>query len=109
MSRLFITVEARRLALVRPIGTVDRDMVNRLDSRLQPILASGIRNVVLSFKRTSHIHFQALGELIALHERLEAGGCQFRIIGVSPYLEQILAFGGIVGVIPILSSVEEAT
>lgn len=55
----------------------------------------GVKGIVCSLERTSHIHFQALDPLVRLQRAVEANGARMVLADASPYLRQILDFGGV--------------
>jgi anti-anti-sigma factor len=76
-------------------GTLDRRSVEELSERLRSLVFSGVRGVVCSLERVEHVHFQALDRLVDLHRLLRAAGGRLVLAGASPYVRQILDFGGI--------------
>ena len=76
-------------------GTLDRRSVEELAERLRSLVFSGVRGVVCSLERVEHVHFQALDRLVDLHRLLRAAGGRLVLAGASPYVKQILDFGGI--------------
>jgi len=83
------------LAIAYCVGTLDRSMVDDLFDRVLGLAAQGVRGFVCSLERVSHIHLQALGPLVKLQRQIEARGGRIVLADASPYLKQILEFGGI--------------
>lgn len=93
-SRVLISIRGH-LAIAYCVGTLDRSAVEDLLDRVRSLAAQGVRGVVCSLERVSHIHFQALEALLRLQQALEADGGRFVLADASPYLRQILDFGGV--------------
>jgi anti-anti-sigma factor len=74
---------------------LDRSLVAELADRVLALAAHGVRGFVCSLERVSHIHFQALDPLLGLQRSIEARGGRIVLADASPYLKQILDFGGI--------------
>jgi len=74
---------------------MDRSRVNELCDRVLELAALGVKGIVCSLERTSHIHFQALDPLVRLQHAVEAHGGRMMLADASPYLRQILDFGGV--------------
>ena len=70
-------------------------MVEDLLDRARYLASQGVRGFVCSLERVQHIHFQALDPLLRLHRTLQASGGRIVLTDASPYLRQILDFGGI--------------
>jgi hypothetical protein len=83
------------LAIAYCVGTLDRSLVEDLSDRVLGLAAHGVRGFVCSLERVSHIHFQALDPLLELQRSIEAQGARIVLAEASPYLKQILDFGGI--------------
>jgi anti-anti-sigma factor len=106
-SRVLLSIQGP-VAIAYCLGTLDRAVVEDLAHRLREMAFDGVRAVVCSLDRVSHIHFQALEPLVGLHRTLLGVGGGLVLSGASPYLKQILDFGGIPGQIPVASSRVEA-
>ena len=70
-------------------------MVEDLLDRARHLASQGVRGFVCSLERVQHIHFQALDPLLRLHKTLQANGGRIVLTDASPYLRQILDFGGV--------------
>ncbi len=93
-SRVLLSIQGP-VAVAYCLGTLDRAVVDDLAHRVRTLGFDGVRAVVFSLERVSHIHFHALEPLVSLHRMLcDRGGCLV-LSGASPYLTQILDFGGI--------------
>jgi len=66
-----------------------------LFGRALGLAAQGVRGFVCSLERVSHIHLQALGPLLKMQHQIEARGGRLVLADASPYLKQILDFGGV--------------
>ena len=93
-SRVLMSVRGP-LAIAYCVGTLDRSMVDALFDRVLGLAAQGVRGFVCSLERVRHIHLQALGPLLKLQRQVEARGGRIVLADASPYLKQILEFGGI--------------
>ncbi len=93
-SRVLMSIRGP-LAIAYCVGTLDRSMVDDLIDRVQGLAAQGVRGFVCSLERVGHIHVQALGPLLRLQRQIEARGGRIVLSDASPYLRQILDFGGI--------------
>lgn len=105
--RVLISIQGP-VAVVHGAGTLDRRSVDDLATRLRPLLFAGVRGVVLSLERVEHVHFQALELLIELHRLVRASGGRFALAGASPYVRQILDFGGVPAQVTLVASRTEA-
>lgn len=93
-SRILISIRGP-LAIAYCVGTLDQSRVRELCDRVLELAAMGVRGIVCSLERTSHIHFQALEPLVRLQSAVEARGARMVLADASPYLRQILDFGGV--------------
>lgn len=93
-SSLLLSIQGQ-VATAYCVGTLDRDTVDELAERVRSLGFDGVRAVVCSLERVSHIHFQALEPLVSLHRMLLGVGGRLVLCGASPYLKQILDFGGV--------------
>ncbi len=96
------------VAVAYCLGTLDRDAIDDLSTRVRELTLDGVRAVVCSLERTSHIHFQALEPLVNVHRLLRGVGGRLVLTGASPYLTQILDFGGIPGHVEIMADKVDA-
>lgn len=92
--RVLISIQGP-VAVVHCAGTLDRRSVDEVATRLRPLLFDGVRGVVLNLERVEHVHFQALALLVELHRLVRGCGGRFVLAGASPYVRQILDFGGV--------------
>ena len=83
------------MAIAYCVGTLDRPTVEDLLGRVRGLAAQGVRGFVCSLERVSHIHFQALDPLVRLQRAAEDAGGKIVFADASPYLRQILDFGGV--------------
>jgi anti-anti-sigma regulatory factor len=83
------------VAVAYCIGTLDRLAVEDLSERVRALVYDGVWGFVCSLERVNHIHFQALQGLIALHQMVREAGGRMLLSDASPYLRQILEFGGV--------------
>jgi hypothetical protein len=93
-SRVLVSIRGQ-LAIAYCVGTLDRLLVDDLADRVLVLVAHGVRGFVCSLERVSHIHFQALDPLLELQRAVESAGGRIVLSDASPYLRQILDFGGI--------------
>jgi anti-anti-sigma factor len=89
------------VAVAYCIGTLDRAVVEDLSERTRTLTFDGVRGLVCSLERVSHIHFQALDAILGLNQIMNAAGGRLVLAGASPYLRQILDFGGIPEHVPV--------
>ena len=106
-SRVLLSIQAP-VAVAYCFGTLDRAVVDDLADRVRALTFDGVRGVVCSLERVSHIHFQALEPLVNLHRLLLEAGGRLVLAGASPYLKQILDFGGIPGQLAVIPDKAEA-
>lgn len=106
-SRVLLSIQGP-VAVAYCLGTLDRDVVEDLSDRVRELAFDRVRAVVCALDRVSHIHFQALDPLVSLQRALHGVGGGLVFSGASPYLKQILDFGGIPSQIPVVSSRVEA-
>lgn len=92
--RVLISIQGS-VAVAYCSGTLDRRGVDELAGRVRSLLFAGVRGVVCSLERVEHVHFQALGLLVELHRLLLSAGGKLVLAGASPYVRQILDFGGV--------------
>jgi len=85
------------VAVAYCLGTLDRGAIQELGTRVRALLFEGVRGIVCSLERVEHIHFQALEPLVDLQRLVVEAGGRFLLAGASPYLQQILDFGGVPG------------
>lgn len=90
------------VAVAYCIGTLDCNAVEELNERVRALLFGGVRGFVCSLERVNHIHFQALAGLVGLHQFVRQTGGQLVLSDASPYLRQILDFGGVPARVSIL-------
>ena len=100
-SRLLVSIQGD-VAVAYCYGTLDRAVVEDLGERARALTLDGVRGLVCSLERVSHIHFQALDSLLDLQQVMDAAGGQLLLAGASPYLRQILDFGGVPANVPVL-------
>ena len=93
-SRVLISIRGS-VAIVYCVGTLDRSSVDDLCDRVLGLAAHGVRGFVCSLERVRHIHFQALDPFLKLQRCIEVQGGRIVLTDASPYLKQILDFGGI--------------
>ena len=93
-SRVLISIRGP-LAIAYCVGTLDRSRVHELCDRVIELAAMGVHGIVCSLERTTHIHFQALDPLVRLQAAVESRGARLVLADASPYLRQILDFGGV--------------
>ena len=93
-SRVLVSIRGS-LAIAYCVGTLDRLAVEDLVDRLRGLATQGVRGFVCSLERVHHIHFQALDPLMRLQRALQATGGKLVLADASPYLKQILDFGGV--------------
>lgn len=106
-SRLLVSIQGSS-AVAYCFGTLDRSVVEDLSERARALTFDGVRGLVCSLERVSHIHFQALDGLLGLHQMMSAAGGRLLLAGASPYLRQILDFGGIPEQVPVVPASVEA-
>jgi len=83
------------LAIAYCAGTLDRPTVDELVDRLRMLASQGVRGFVCSLERVHHVHFQALDPLLRLQRAVQALGGRLVLVEASPYVRQILDFGGV--------------
>lgn len=106
-SRVLISLRGP-LAIAYCVGTLDRVLVEDLFDRMSRLAAQGMRGFVCSLERVSHIHFQALEPLLKLQQAIEAQGARLVLADASPYLRQILDFGGVPAHVKLVADKQEA-
>lgn len=93
-SRVLISIHGT-MAIAYCVGTLDRPAVEDLLGRVRGLAAQGVRGFVCSLERVGHIHFQALDPLVRLERAVHDSGAKIVFADASPYLRQILDFGGV--------------
>jgi anti-anti-sigma factor len=93
-SRVLVSVRGA-LAIAYCAGTLDRSTVDELVDRLRMLASQGVRGFVCSLERVHHVHFQALDPLLRLQRSVQALGGRLVLVEASPYVRQILDFGGV--------------
>ena len=93
-SRVLVSVRGT-LAIAYCEGTLDRPSVENLVDRLRSLASQGVRGFVCSLERVQHVHFQALDPLLRMQQTLHASGGRLVLVDASPYVRQILDFGGV--------------
>jgi anti-anti-sigma factor len=93
-SRVLISIRGP-VAIIYCVGTLDRLIVNDLCDRVRALTFEGVRGIVCSLERVDYIHYQALDQILALHEQMLEVDGRLVLTDASPYLTQILDFGGI--------------
>jgi len=96
------------VAVAYCFGTLDRSVVEDLSERARALTFDGVRGLVCSLERVSHIHFQALDSILALNDLMKAAGGRLLMAGASSYLRQILDFGGVPESVPLLEGSNQA-
>jgi anti-anti-sigma factor len=93
-SRVLVSVRGA-LAIAYCAGILDRSTVDELVDRLRVLASQGVRGFVCSLERVHHVHFQALDPLLRLQRAVQAAGGKLVLVEASPYVRQILDFGGV--------------
>ena len=93
-SRVLVSVRGS-LAIAYCEGTLDRSSIEDLVDRLRGLASQGVRGFVCSLERVHHVHFQALDPLLRMQQTLQASGGKLVLVDASPYVRQILDFGGV--------------
>jgi len=106
-SRLLVSIQAD-VAVAYCYGTLDRSVVEDLSERAEALTFEGVRGLVCSLERVSHIHFQALDSILKLQKTMQAAGGRLLMAGASSYLRQILDFGGVPEQVPLLEDSNQA-
>lgn len=106
-SRLLVSIQGN-VAVAYCFGTLDRSVVEDLSERARALTFDGVRGLVCSLERVSHIHFQALDPILALHQLMIAADGRLLMAGASSYLRQILDFGGVPEQVPLLVDSNQA-
>jgi len=106
-SRLLVSIQGNT-AVAYCTGTLDRAVVEDLSERARALTFDGLRGLVCSLERVSHIHFQALDAVLGLHQLMQSAGGQLILAGASPYLRQILDFGGVPEHVPVVPASAQA-
>jgi hypothetical protein len=83
-------------------------MVEDLLDRVRSLASQGVRGFVCSLERVQHIHFQALDPLLRLQRVLQTTGGRIVLADASPYLRQILDFGGVPRQVTLVSDTHQA-
>ena len=106
-SRLLISIRGS-MAIAYCVGTLDRLTVEELLDRTSGLAAQGVKGFVCSLERVSHIHFHAFDPLLRLHLEIESRGGKIVFTDASPYLRQILDFGGVPRRVAVVDDKHEA-
>ena len=106
-SRVLVSIRGS-LAIAYCVGTLDRSAVEDLVDRLRVLATQGVRGFVCSLERVHHIHFQALDPLVRLQRALQVTGGRLVLSDASPYLRQILDFGGVPRQVSVADDTHEA-
>ena len=106
-SRLLVSIQGN-VAVAYCFGTLDSSVVEDLSERARALSFDGVRGLVCSLERVSHIHFQALDAILGLHKIMRDAGGRLLMAGASSYLRQILDFGGIPEQVPVLADSSQA-
>jgi len=93
-SRILISIHGS-MAIAYCVGTLDRNAVEALLGRIRGLAAQGVKGFVCSLERVNHIHFRAFDSLLSLHRTVESQGGRLVFSDASPYVRQILDFGGV--------------
>ena len=105
--RVLISIQGP-VAVAHCAGTLDRRSVDELATRVRPLLFAGVRGVVCALERVEHVHFQALELFVELHRLVRSAGGHFILAGATPYVRQILDFGGVPAQVTVSASRGEA-
>lgn len=106
-SRILISVRGH-MAIAYCTGTLDRIAVEDLLDRVRGLAAQGVRGFVCSLERVSHVHFHAIEPLLQLQRVVAAEGGQIVCTDASPYVRQILDFGGVPRHLAVLEHMQDA-
>lgn len=93
-SRILISIHGS-MAIAYCVGALDRNAVEDLLDRMRGLAAQGVKGFVCSLERVNHIHFRAFDSLLSLHHAIEMQGGKLVFSDASPYVRQILDFGGV--------------
>jgi hypothetical protein len=83
------------MAIAYCVGTLDRAVVEELLDRVRGLAAQGVTGFVCSLGRVNHVQFHALDPLVRLHRAAQELGGRIVFADASPYVRQILDFGGV--------------
>ena len=106
-SRILISVRGS-MAIAYCVGTLDRIAVEELLDRVRGLATQGVRGFVCSLERVSHVHFHAVDPLLRLQTLVAASGGRIVFADASPYVRQILDFGGVPRRMTVLEHTREA-
>jgi hypothetical protein len=106
-SRILISIRGH-MAIAYCSGTLDRIAVEDLLDRVRGLAAQGVRGFVCSLERVSHVHFHAIEPLLRLQKMVAAEGGRIVCTDASPYVRQILDFGGVPRHLAVLEHMDDA-
>jgi anti-anti-sigma factor len=94
--------------VVHVSGEVDLANTDRLKGAIQPAL-SNYRNVILDVSHLKYIDSAGLYILLRANTELRRNKCQLVVVGASPVIAKVMLIFGFDGLMPLVSSLEEAT
>jgi hypothetical protein len=106
-ARILISIRGD-MAIAYCVGTLDRITVEELLDRVRGLAAQGVRGFVCSLERVSHVQFHAIEPLLKLQRVVAAQGGRIVCADASPYVRQILDFGGVPRHLAVLEHTHEA-
>jgi anti-anti-sigma factor len=89
-------------------GEVDLGNADRLKDATQPAVSSW-RNVILDVSHLRYIDSAGLYILLRANEELRRNKCQLVIVGASPMIARVMGISGFDALMPLVSSLGEAT
>jgi anti-sigma B factor antagonist len=104
----FTVSDAGAVKIVRIEGNLDTQTSPNAEARLSRLIDQGASKVVVNFERLSYISSAGLRILLATAKRLQSGGGELRVCGLSELVQEVFDISGFDSILPVSKSEAEA-
>lgn len=96
------------VAIIRVEGELDLNSAERFRNELELALSAGARKLWLDLSEVTFIDSSGLGVLMGRYKRIQERDGELAVIGPSPSLLRILKMSGLLQIVQIYASQEQA-
>lgn len=89
-------------------GILHQEELKQIGELIQKLMCENQFNFIMNFRKVRHLDYKGLWSLVDRRERLRAYNGDLKLVGLSPYLHDILRFCGVEGSFPVYRSEREA-
>jgi anti-anti-sigma factor len=104
----FTVGDAGAVKIVRIEGNLDTQTSPDAEARLSELIDQGANKVVVNFERLSYISSAGLRILLAAAKRLQSGGGELRVCGLSELVQEVFDISGFDSILPVSKDEAEA-